>query len=400
MRPSIYFKLLLAGSLLLGGCRQAAPPEASVQTVRGGTVQRMQREAPERYAAVIAPSAQVDLAFPSPGILERVHQVRGADGRTRDVQAGDFVAKGTELAFVRATDYEHRVEQANAQVQGSQAQQAQARAQLAQAQANFEEAQVEYTRANNLYQSASLVKPQYDQAKGRYDTAAASVKAAQASVEGTQAAVENAQAALNQAKLTLSDTALRAPFAGWITARNVDNGSVVNAATAGFSMIDTHLVKAVFAVPDSSLRLIHLGDKQVVMLDTLQHPVRGVVTAIAPQADPRTRVFSVEVTIDNPRAEIKPGMIGSLSLGGAAAPASKLVAPLSAVVRAPSDPRAFAVYLIANRNGKSYAEARRIEIGQTIGNSIEVTSGLSEGQRIVAMGGSLLRDGQEVRVLP
>ena len=93
-------------------------------------------------------------------------------------------------------------------------------------------------------------------------------------------------------------------------------------------------------------------------------------------------------------------MIGSLALGVVDNPAPRLVVPLSAVVRAPSDPNGFAVFRLAPRNGKTYAEAQIIQIGQTLGNSIEVTVGLSAGQRVIALGGSLVRDGQEVRVLP
>ena len=47
-----------------------------------------------------------------------------------------------------------------------------------------------------------------------------------------------------------------------------------------------------------------------------------------------------------------------------------------------------------------FAEAQDIQIGNTYGNSIEVTAGLTAGERIVALGGSLLRNGQEVRLLP
>jgi multidrug efflux pump subunit AcrA (membrane-fusion protein) len=93
-------------------------------------------------------------------------------------------------------------------------------------------------------------------------------------------------------------------------------------------------------------------------------------------------------------------MIGSLVLGAARNPAPRLVVPLSAVVRAPSDPNGFAVFRLVSRDGKTFAQAQVIQIGQTLSNSIEVTGGLSAGQRIIALGGSLVRDGQEVRVLP
>jgi multidrug efflux system membrane fusion protein len=165
-------------------------------------------------------------------------------------------------------------------------------------------------------------------------------------------------------------------------------------------MMDTHLVKAEFAVPDSSLKMVRPGQKLAVMLDAIQHALQGVVTSISPQADPKTRVFTIEVTLDNPRDEVRPGMIGSLMLGVIRNPTPRLVVPLSAVVRAPSDPKSFAVFRLVTRDGKTYAESQIIQIGQTLSNSIEVTSGLSAGQHVIVLGGSLVRDGQEVRVLP
>ena len=186
-----------------------------------------------------------------------------------------------------------------------------------------------------------------------------------------------------------------------MAARNVDTGSIVGNATVGFTILDTSLVKAVFAVPDSSLAAIRLGQKQVVAMDTVPRVVSGgVVTSIAPQADPKGRVFAVEVTIENAQEQIRPGMIGALTLAGARSSTPRLVVPLSAVVRAPSDPTGFAVFRLTDREGKTYVSAQVIQIGQTFGNSIEVTSGLTARQRIVALGGTLVHDGQEVRVLP
>jgi multidrug resistance efflux pump len=405
---------LVGAALLLAGCQNQAAIEPAIQTVTAGTVETVRPDTPERYTATITSFAQVDLAFKSAGLIEKIHQVRGADGRMRNVQAGDKVGRDTELALVRTVDYQQRVDQATAQLAQSEAQQAQveaqlgqSEAQLTQAQANFSEAEIEYTRATNLFQSASLIKPQFDQAKGRYDSTAAAVKAAEAAVraaaaalKGGEAGVAKARAAASEAKLSLSDTSVRAPFDGWISARNVDRGTLVGNATIGFSMLDTHLVKAEFAVPDFSLKMVRLGQKLPVMLDAIQHAVQGVVTSISPQADPKTRVFSIEVTLDNARDDVRPGMIGSLALGIVRDPKPRLVVPLSAVVRAPSDPKSFAVFRLVPRDGKMYAQAQVIQIGQTLSNSIEVTDGLSAGQRVIVLGGSLVRDGQEVRVLP
>ncbi len=368
-------------------CHQEKSPEAAIQTVRAGTVDRIQPDTPERYSATISPFTQVDLAFKSAGLIERILQVRGADGRMRNVEPGDQVAKGVELALVRTQDYEQRVQQYETQV-------AQAEAQLAQAQANFRQAEIDYQRDKNLYEAASLVKPDYDQAKARYDSTLASVNAA-------KAGIANAQSVVDQAKLSLSDTSLHAPFSGWITARNIEAGSLLGNATVGFSLMDTHLVKAVFAIPDTSLGTVRLGQKQTVLLDAVERQLHGTVTSIGAQSDPKSHVFSVEVTIENPKEDVRPGMIGTLTLGGdrpSAAP--RLVVPLAAVVQAPDNPKGFAVFRLAERDGKTYAAAQGIQAGNTYGNSIEVTSGLTAGERIVTLGGSLLRDGQEVRVLP
>jgi RND family efflux transporter MFP subunit len=357
-----------------------------VQTVRAATVEEIRPETPERYSATVSPNAQVELAFKSAGIIERLHQVRGADGRTRDLEAGDCIEEGTELAVVRRLDYEQRVQQAQDQT-------AQAEAQLAQAEAGLHQADLDYTRASHLYQSASLIKPDYDQAKARYDSAAAQVA-------GAKAAVETARNAIAQARLSLSDTSVRAPFSGWLTARNVEKGTLVGNATVGFSMVDTHVVKAVFAVPDTSLKSIRLGQRLTVTLDALDQPIAGTVTAISPQADARTHVFSIEVTMANAGNRVRPGMIGALTVGVAQTPARRLVVPLSAVVRAPSNPSGFAIFQLEDRDGKTFVAARPITPGATYGNSLEVLNGVIAGERIVALGGELLRDGQEVRLLP
>jgi multidrug efflux system membrane fusion protein len=392
--------LLVVPALFLASCTKEKHIEPVVQVVRAGVVEEIQPDVPECYSASIEPFAKVDLSFKSGGIVQGILQVRGADGRVRNVEAGDKVAKGTELAQVRPLDYEHALEQADARRAEAEAQVAHTQAQLAQARANFNTSEIEYTRANNLFQAASLVKPEYDQAKGRYESDAASVAAAEAAVKAAGDSLANARAVVKEAKLSLSDATLRSPFAGWVTARNVDRGSVVSGSTIGFSLQDTHLVKAVFGVPDTALSSIRRGQKQPVTLDALQRAVPGVITSISPQADPQSRVFSIEVTVDNAREQIRPGMIASITLGGARDSHPRLVVPLSAIVRAPANPNGFAVFRLAVRDAKSYASAQTVQIGETFGNSIEVKRGLVAGQRIISLGGALVRDGQQVSVIP
>jgi multidrug efflux pump subunit AcrA (membrane-fusion protein) len=73
--------------------------------------------------------------------------------------------------------------------------------------------------------------------------------------------------------------------------------------------------------------------------------------------------------------------------------------PISAVVRSQRHNGAYAVFLVRQRAGAFFAETREITVGETWGNSIEVTGGLEAGDRVITMGGELLRDGQQVCVL-
>ena len=94
------------------------------------------------YSAGIVPNSQVDLAFKAGGYVESILQVRGADGRMRNIQEGDWVARATVLARVRESDYV-----ANVNV---------AKAQLAQAQAALEQARLDFERTDALFvQTAS-----------------------------------------------------------------------------------------------------------------------------------------------------------------------------------------------------------------------------------------------------
>jgi hypothetical protein len=104
LRQNYVGTTLVVAALLLAGCQKQTAIEPSVQTVSAGTVELIQPDTPERYSATIAPIAQVDLAFKSAGLIERIHQMRGADGRLRDVQARDRVGRDTEFALVRTLD--------------------------------------------------------------------------------------------------------------------------------------------------------------------------------------------------------------------------------------------------------------------------------------------------------
>jgi len=357
---------------LIGGCESGNPSGRQpipVRVVQSGILKETEGL---RYSANIDAITQVSLAFKSGGYVDRIVQRKGADGRIRILQTGDRVSQGELLAHVQENDYLDRVNSAKAQVD--------------QAQANYDKAKLDFERAANLFKSDSYTKAQYDAVKASLDSATASV--------------ENAKASWQQARTALLDCSVRSPLAGWVLSRNVELGTLAGTGSQAFMLADTHLVKAVFGVPDTRVSYAKLGSPQTLTTTSLEGEFRGRITSVSPSADPKSRVFSVEVTVPNPDNRLKPGMIATLSLGTGAIAAPTIAVPLSAVVRSTQHPDGFAVFVVSDQAGKAVVRERAVEIGDTVGNMIAVKTGLKAGESIVSTGGTLVRDGDEIKVIP
>ena len=210
--------------------------------------------------------------------------------------------------------------------------------------------------------------------------------------------MDNAKAALRQAELTLGDSDLKAPFSGFLLNRYIEMGSLVSPSSPAFTIADVSSAKATFGVPDYALGRVHLGQQLNIALQDDVTPLVGRVTSISPSADTKNRVFTVEVTVANRGGHLKPGMIASLSLGEASRPSAASV-PLSAIVPCPSKPGCFAVMVAQERAGKWTASFREVQLGATNESSIAVT-GVQLGEKVVAVGPQLLKDGDPIEVIP
>ena len=370
--PLVLRAMLVLLLAVPAGCGKTAPPARILTPVRIAEVQWMSANQGNTYSANIEPYAQVDLAFKSSGYLVSIRQVRGADGRMRNVGEGDWVTKGTVLATVQEDEFQEKLSQANAQ--------------LARAQSDYDRAKLSFDRISALYKAAAATKPDYDNSNAQLETAKASVQSAKASV--------------TEAGIALGYCQLRAPFNSWILKRNVEVGALVGPATKGFSVADTRDVKAVFGVPDTAMSSIRLGSQETVSTGAVPGPFHGHVSAISPAADPKSRVYSVEVTIPNPRNRLKSGMIASITIGNSQDGKRVPVVPLSAVVQG-GNASGFAVF-VADNSGDDLAKVRKQEVslGNAYGNRIAVLSGVRAGERVVSSGATMIRSGEEVRVIP
>src|SRR6266576_1171875 len=367
--PLVLVFLSMTG--VLSGCsHESKIPSQPPRAVRLATVAPPQTSAETlRYSSSILPYAQVDLMFRSSGYVTNIRQVRGADGRTRDIGTGDYVEQGLTLAHIRREDLQNQV--------------AQAQAQLDQAAAQHTRADQDFQRAKVLFSTQSLTKPDYDKSQEAFNA--------------TQAAMDNAKATLLQSQLTLGDADLKAPFSGYILSRNIDLGSLVSPSTSAFTIADIGRVKVAFGAPDYVLSRLRLGQELTIQTENDAVPVKGRVTSISPAADTRNRIFAVELTVGNRDGHLKPGMIASVGLGEF--PHSSISLPLSAIVPFSSEPEHFAVMVVQQRAGTLVANLRKVQLGTTHDNSVAV-EGVQPGERVVSVGAQLLKDGDPIQLIP
>ncbi len=357
---------------MLVGCSKATSEQRALVPVRTAAVQTIDTGVGNTYSANIQPYQQVELAFKSSGYLASIRQVRDADGHMRNIDQGDYVTKGTVLATVQQDDFQQKL--------------AQAKAQLDKSQADHERASLSFGRMSALYAAGAATKPDYD------DTDAQN--------KSTAAAVDAAKAQVTEAQIALDYCQLKAPFDSWVLKRNVDVGMLVSAATSGFTLADTRSVKAVFGVPDTAIARVKLGSPQTVTTEALPNSFSGHITSISAAADPKSRVYSVEVRIDNPQNLLKSGMIASISIGAGQAISRVTVVPLSAVIRSPSNPNGFAVYVAEASGDTAKVHTQDVTLGDTYGNMIAVVNGVTLNDRVVTSGTNMIKNGDEVRVIP
>jgi RND family efflux transporter MFP subunit len=371
-RAGLAFLVISAIAGIAAGCESGKKPlEAPPTPVTVVDVQEYSGPEGVNYSASIVPYQQVSMAFKSAGYVASILQRKGVDGRVRNLQQGDWVKKGSVLASVRQSDYLQTVDQYKGQ--------------LEQVKASAQKSDQDFARAQALYQASAMTQSDFDAAKAQFD--------------GSQGAVAAAQAGVAQAQQALEDCEVRAPMDSQVLSRNIEIGTLVGAGTAAFTIGETQTVKAIFGIPDTVLDRVTLGKKQAVQTETYSRQFVGQITAIAPQADQKSRTFQVEVTIPNPQGLLKSGMVATLVLGQAKLATPLLVVPISAIVSSGDSSKTFSVFIAVHEGEKDVARRRTVLPGAAFGNMVSIVQGLHLGDRILLNGATLVHDGQAVRII-
>ncbi len=366
-------QLLIAVALILtlGGCKEEEKPfEKPPTPVEVVAVESTAVGESQTYSATLIPNERVDMAFKVGGYVKDIATAPGPDGKPHILQRGDKVTKGMVLATLKDDDYQAALKKATA-ARGEEM------ASIREAMANFE-------RYQTLYNQRVVAKSELDKAREKLDY--------------YKASVERSDHQIEEARLQLKETVLSSPLEAVVINRPIEKGTLASAGTLAFVLADLNTVKAVFGLPDVMLRYVSLGKTAPIRVEAMPNETfTGTITAISPSADPKSRVFDVEVSIPNPDQRLKDGMIASVILSGTAG--AQLVLPINAVVRDPADPKGFIVYVVEDAAGKTAAKARKVVIGDVVGNRVTATSGLAAGEKVITTGGTLVHDGAPVRVI-
>ena len=330
--------VLLTASLF-AGCRGKVDPSVSENlppaAVRVQTVENKQRVAIEEVVGTVRAKLHSVIEAKISGRIEKMLVVPGQNVKT-----------GELLVQLDAREVQ---------------------AQLDRALAVRQQAENDLKRATDLIQQKILSQSEYDNAQSKFRVA---------------------DAAATEAEALLGYTKVIAPFDGVITRKYVDVGDLASPGKPLLEMEDARDLRLEADVPEAVISHLTLGDKLGVRVSGLTNDLDGVISEIAPSADPNSRTFLVKLDLP-PTPGLRAGQFGRAAMP--VGETSALRAPASAVVQRG---QMELVFIVVNGHG----QLRIVKTGKRIGDEVELVSGVDAGERVVTEGTAALVDGQPVEV--
>jgi RND family efflux transporter MFP subunit len=314
--------------------------------------------------------------------------------RKRHVDIGDRVKAGQVVAEVEAPELDQQIAQANAALEQAKSSVQQAEAAVQQGQANENLARLTSGRMANLLARGVVSKQDNDNAQAQFAAQQANVVALGRAVAAQRSAVIAAEANIARLTQIKSYQTVRAPFDGVITQRNVDTGALVNeGSTLLFRVAQTGMLRTYINLPQSEADSVKPG--QAAILTISEFPGRtfkGTVTRTSNSLDPATRTLLTEVQVPNYDGKLMPGMFAQVDLTMPRKFPPLLIQGDALVVR--SDGPQVAVV-----SPDGVVHFTRIQLGRDYGASIEVLSGVEEGQQIAVNPSDEVREGVKVKAV-
>lgn len=327
------------------------------------------------------------------------------------VTEGSVVKKGDVIARLENGDLKATLQQSSANVSGAvakmqeaHAQQTAADAKLAEAKAEMIDAELALKRANDLQAKGFVSAASTDTALARRDKARAALASAEASLNSSKAGISTAQASIAAANagkqssaVSLDYTLIRAPFDGVVVSKNANVGDVVtpfsssvDAKGAVVNLADMSTLEVEADVSESSLYKIKPKQPCEIQLDALPDTrLRGEVSRIVPTVDRAKATILVKVRFLQPDPRTLPDMSAKVAFLSQAVPESRQKPVLAVRGDAVIDN---AVFVVEN----NVAKRMPVQLGEKLGDLVEIKSGVKAGDRIVIKPDAKLKDGAKV----
>ena len=323
---------------------------------------------------------------------EAVAAIDGAGGRilSLNVEIGDQVTKGHEIAVLDDANARLRLSQHTADVARARAAHAQVAAQLAEAEADAAEAGRSVERLESLAADRAVAAETIGAKRLALLTArVAAAKAALAAAAADQARLVTVG---EEIALAVTRTRVLAPAAGLIASRPARVGQVVQSGEVVASIAVAGVIEFAAEVPEAILA--HLDVGAPVELISAGATVHGQVRRVDPAVDRVTRLGAVRVVFSNAAPALAPRIGTSARIRARTGMATGLVVPVSALVR--NRGQTMAVVIAADGGAHRVA----VTVGLDDGQQVIITGGLAADQQVVAQAPGFVTDGAHVDVVP
>ena len=355
--------LLVLGALLaLAACESAPPPSpaphATLFRLPENQLSHLQQVGVSKHAVSVPLHLPAQINFDQLKTSDITPLIDGKVAKLL-VREGETVKAGEPLLAIASPDS------------------ADAEASLERDRAALQHAKSVLARDKDLYEHKAISLEELQQAELDVSSSEASLRSDQARVRITGTGP--------------SQALLRSPIAGVVVARHVSVGQAVQAgSTATFTVTDPQSVWVVGQLYQEDLRRVAVGDPVEIHSAALEHPLEGNVIYIGASLDPDTLTIPVRIAADNPAGLLKNGMYVDVAISPLKAEQA-LTVPAGAVLR--DDDNLPFVYVKA---GTGEFARRRIELGDQVGASFIVRSGLSEGEQVIGDGALFVQFAQSL----
>ena len=387
---------LVLGALLLWGALRRSKTEAddghdSVGGDPVAAVVRVERRdlgTPLTLAGAFKPFQDVDLHAKVAGFIKAIY-----------VDVGSRVKEGQTIAVLEVPELQ-------AQLAGADAACRRAKEEIVRAQGDVERAKSSYTALHAMYERLSqaaqqkeglVAQQEVDDAQAKDLGAAAQVSSAKAALSAAEQALEVAEATHKQYEALSAYTKITAPYAGVVTVRYADTGSLIAAGTSTSTqsepvvrLAEISVLRLVLPIPESIAGNIKPGDPVKVHVQALNEDSVGKVTRFADALDPQTRTMHTEIDFQNPNGRLLPGMYVEATVPQVQKQ-NVLTLPLEAVEMTGNGEGSVLMVNAENR-----LEERKVKLGLEGTTRIEITAGLNEGDRVVVGSRSEFRSRMKV----